>query len=87
MSRVELVLLNGATRALDLPVGTSSMVNALSRLDDWVETSDGGWVQKRHIVEVRLAGGREEAGTAVEYEALDAAASAIVEDGSHEPGS
>ncbi len=87
LSRVELVLVNGATRTLELPPGTGSMANALARLDDWVQTSDGGWVQKRHIVEVRAAGAAEEAGTRVEYEALDAAASAIVDGGTEEPAS
>jgi hypothetical protein len=53
VSRVELLLLNGERRALDLPGGSGTVANALSRLDDWIQTSDGGWVQKSFIVEVR----------------------------------
>jgi len=54
------------------------MTNALSRLDDWIETADGGWVQKSHVVEVRTARGDETAGAATECEALDSAAETIV---------
>lgn len=53
MRRVELLLLNGERRTLDLPGGSGTIANALARLDDWIETSDGGWVQKSFIVEVR----------------------------------
>ena len=77
MTRVELVLVNGAVRAFDLPAGTSSIANALSRLDDWIETADGGWVQKSHVVEVRTTDAAATAGAELEYEALDAAAGTI----------
>jgi hypothetical protein len=29
------------------------VANAIDRLDDWIATTDGGWVHKAHIVEVR----------------------------------
>ena len=58
MSSLELVLVNGARCIIDLPVGSGTMANALARLDDWIQTADGGWVQKRHIVEVRPLGER-----------------------------
>jgi hypothetical protein len=50
---VEVVLVNGERRIIPLPRYTGSMANALARLDDWIKTEDGGWVQKRFIVEVR----------------------------------
>jgi hypothetical protein len=52
---LELVLVSGERRRLELPSHSGDVANALSRLDDWILTSDGGWVQKRFIVEVRLA--------------------------------
>jgi hypothetical protein len=54
--RVRLLLLNGERRTLDLPSGSGTVANALARLDDWIETADGGWVQKSFIVEVRPEG-------------------------------
>lgn len=80
MTRVELVLVNGAKRIFDLPAGTSSVANALARLDDWIQTVDAGWVQKRHIVEVRPVAVSDASDAGVEYEALDAAAAAMTED-------
>jgi hypothetical protein len=77
VASLELVLLNGARRMIDLPEASGTIANALARLDDWIQTADGGWVQKRHIVEVRLAGAEPPdaaAGTNAEYAALDAAA-------------
>jgi hypothetical protein len=59
---LELVLANGQRRRLELRSHTDSVANALDRLEPWVETADGGWVQKNHIVEVRVlnaAPGRE----------------------------
>jgi hypothetical protein len=53
VASLELVLVNGARCIVDLPTGSGTMANALARLDDWIQTADGGWVQKRHIVEVR----------------------------------
>jgi hypothetical protein len=79
--RVELVLLNGERRALDLPSGSGTVANALARLDDWIHTLDGGWVQKSFIVEVRVESPAEKrkAGSVGEYEALDAAAGELAE--------
>jgi hypothetical protein len=51
--RLELVLVNGEHRSLTLPEHTGSIGNALARFDDWIQTDDGGWVQKSFIVEVR----------------------------------
>ncbi len=47
------VLLNGERRRLELPAHTGSVANAIDRLDDWIATADGGWVNKQHIIEVR----------------------------------
>jgi hypothetical protein len=52
---VELVLINGERRVFVLSGHTGSVVAVLDRLDDWVQVADGGWVQKTHIVEVRIA--------------------------------
>jgi hypothetical protein len=49
------VLVNGERRRLVLPSRTGTVANALDRLDQWILTEDGGWVQKRFIVEVRPA--------------------------------
>ena len=58
-----MVLVNGERRHVALPGHTGSIANVLARLDDWIETEDGGWVQKSFIVEVRARG---EAGTSEE---------------------
>jgi hypothetical protein len=52
----ELVLTNGERRPVTLPAHTGSIGNVLSRLDDWIKTDDGGWVQKSFVLEVRLMG-------------------------------
>jgi hypothetical protein len=77
VATLELVLMNGARRIIEVPAGSGTMANALARLDDWIQTVDGGWVQKSHIVEVRPAdakAGEAAAGTDTEYSALSAAA-------------
>jgi hypothetical protein len=77
--RVELVLVSGERRVLTLTSHSGSVGNYLSRLDDWVETQ-GGWVQKAHIVEVRLlpkAGERAE--SAEEFRQLSDAAGRLAE--------
>lgn len=51
--KLELVLVNGERRSLTLPGHSGSIGNALARFDDWIQTDDGGWVQKSFIVEVR----------------------------------
>jgi hypothetical protein len=55
MTRAQLILLSGDQRSVALPDHTGSIANALGRLDDWIETEDGAWVQKSFIVEVRAA--------------------------------
>jgi hypothetical protein len=56
MSEVEVVLVTGERRRVRLAGPTVSFAHALDRLDEWVETEDGGWVQKKFIVEVQLVG-------------------------------
>ena len=51
---LELVLINGERRKVAMPSHTGVLANALDRLDTWIETDDGGWVQKSHVVEVRV---------------------------------
>jgi hypothetical protein len=53
MGVLELVLINGERRRVALPSHTGVVANALDRLDTWIETDDGSWVQKSHVVEVR----------------------------------
>lgn len=61
---LELVLVNGERRSLTLPGHTGSIGNLLARFDDWIQTDDGGWVQKSFIVEVRGEGAADPAGDA-----------------------
>jgi hypothetical protein len=56
------VLVNGERRSLELPAHTGTVANALDRLDEWIATADGGWVNKQHIVEVRPFSPGEHAG-------------------------
>jgi hypothetical protein len=53
MAALELVLINGERRRVTLPSHTGLVANALDRLDTWIETDDGTWVQKNHVIEVR----------------------------------
>jgi hypothetical protein len=79
VDRVEVVLVSGERRLLTLTSHSGSVGNYLSRLDDWVETH-GGWVQKCHIVEVRLlpaAGEHRE--SAEELRQLSSAAGQLAE--------
>jgi hypothetical protein len=72
---LELVLVSGEHRRLDLPSHSGELANALDRLDNWIETADGGWVQKQFIVEVRLVDqGEAHTGSDEELADLDAAA-------------
>jgi hypothetical protein len=72
---LELVLVGGERRRLDLPSHSGELANALDRLDNWIETADGGWVQKQHIVEVRLVDQDDaQTGSTEELSDLDAAA-------------
>jgi hypothetical protein len=52
-TRFELLLVNGERRSVTLPGHTGSVGNVFARLDDWIETEDGGWVQKSFVVEAR----------------------------------
>jgi hypothetical protein len=52
----EVVLVNGERRRVALPSHTGLVANALDRLDPWIKTTDGGWVQKSFVVEVRDLG-------------------------------
>ena len=54
--------MNGERRRVELPAHTGTVANALDRLDEWIATLDGGWVNKNHIVEVRPASPEEEEG-------------------------
>jgi hypothetical protein len=74
--RLEALLTSGERRVLSVPGSTSSIGNVLGRLDDWIETEDGGWIQKRFIVEVRLRGSDddESRSSTDEYGQLDDAA-------------
>ena len=78
---LQLVLVNGESRKIRLPGHSGSVANALARLDDWIQTDDGGWVQKRFIVEVRAS--EQEPGVPTgsdeEFERLDDAAGSLLE--------
>lgn len=53
---VELLLVSGEKRRIELPSHSGSLVAALDRLQPWIATLDGTWVQKRYVVEVRALG-------------------------------
>jgi len=80
---VEVVLVGGERRMVSLPGHTGSVANALARLDDWIATDDGSWVQKSFIVEVRgIERGRDHSrGSAVELERLSDAAETLADQG------
>jgi hypothetical protein len=78
---LEVVLVSGERRTVSLPVPAGSLANALARLDDWIPTDDGGWVQKSFIVEVRrvdqaLADSGE---SAKDFESLSKAAGTLAD--------
>jgi hypothetical protein len=52
--RIEFLLLNGDVRSMTLGSHTGSIGNALDRLQDWIETDGGTWIQKRYIVEATV---------------------------------
>lgn len=82
---LELVLVGGERRRLDLPSHSGELANALDRLDNWIETADGGWVQKQHILEVRLVDQDDaQTGSTEELSDLDAAAGRLA-DQTHPP--
>ena len=78
---LELVLVNGERRTVRMPGHTDSIANALDRLDGWIATVDGGWVQKSFIVEVRHLdrGQRVPARSAEEFERLSGAAGTLAD--------
>ncbi len=66
-----------------MPGYTGSLANALARLDDWIATDDGSWVQKSFIVEVRTVERERDlpSGSAVEFERLSDAAKTLTDQG------
>ncbi|MDQ4027358.1 MAG: hypothetical protein M3214_04805 [Actinomycetota bacterium] len=80
---VEVVLVGGERRTVSLPGHMGSLANALSRLEDWIPTEDGGWVQKSFIVEVRGVRRERDAprGSTVEFERLSDAAGTLTDQG------
>ncbi|HEX2112370.1 MAG TPA: hypothetical protein VHF67_12550 [Gaiellaceae bacterium] len=80
---LEVVLVSGERRTVSLPVPAGSLANALARLDDWIPTDDGGWVQKSFIVEVRRVERDRDMprGSAVEFERLSDAAETLMDQG------
>jgi hypothetical protein len=74
VDQLQALLVNGERRRLELPAHTGTLGNALARLDDWVETADGGWVNKHHIVEVRpLPPSGKQGASVIQNEAGEAA--------------
>ena len=47
-------LLDGEVRHVSVGTHSGSVGNALDRLQDWIETDDGTWIQKRFIVEATV---------------------------------
>ena len=78
---VEVVLVNGERRTIVLPGHTGSVTNVLARLDDWIATEDGGWVQKWFIVEVRAVDRKANVprGSSEEFERLTDAAGTLAD--------
>jgi hypothetical protein len=74
--RLEFVLVSGERRTVSVAGQMPSIATVLERLDDWIETDDGTWVQKRFVVEVRLeeSASAPRAGSDLEDERLDQAA-------------
>jgi hypothetical protein len=80
-SMFELVLVNGERRRVAMPSHTGMVANALDRLDTWIKTEDGGWVQKSHVVEVRALDERRGGtrGSAEEFSELSDAAGRLAD--------
>ncbi|MBM3679707.1 MAG: hypothetical protein FJW96_17815 [Actinobacteria bacterium] len=55
--RLRVRLLTGDVHHLALGTRTGSIGNALDRLEDWIETEEGSWIQKRWIVEASVVRG------------------------------
>jgi hypothetical protein len=77
----EVVLVNGEHRTVALPSHTGLVANALDRLEPWIETTDGGWVQKSFVVEVRDLGERTDGprGSEEEFGQLSEAAGKLAD--------
>jgi hypothetical protein len=76
---LELVLVGGERRRVDLPSHSGEVANALDRLDNWIAT-DGGWVQKQFIVEVRMVDTQPDvAGNDEEFAGLACAADELAD--------
>jgi hypothetical protein len=56
-TRLEVVLVSGERRIVEIPVHAGSIATALDRLEDWIRTVDGTWLQKHHVVEARPVAG------------------------------
>jgi hypothetical protein len=76
---LEVVLVTGQRRRVTLPGPTDTVANALDRLDVWVATDDGGWVQKSSIVEVRPYQEPATSGGDIEYQQLTDAAGKLAD--------
>ena len=78
---LELVLVNGERRRVALPSHTGQVANALDRLDPWIRTEDGGWVQKSFVVEARVVEGGPEPprGSQEEFSELSDAAGQLAD--------
>ena len=76
---IELVLVNGERRRVSLPSHTGLVANALDRLDNWIQTEDGGWVQKSFVVEVRVVGEGRAGGSTEEFSELADAAGQLAD--------
>ena len=78
---LDVVLVTGERRKIRLQGHSGSVANALARLDDWIETEDGGWIQKSFIVEVRATGEDPgvPAGSDEEFERLGDAAGSLAD--------
>jgi hypothetical protein len=85
MTRAQLILVNGEERSIALPDHTGSIANALGRLDDWIKTEDGPWVQKSSVVEVRAADRDSADGSSYDLERLGDAAASLADQASGPP--
>ena len=77
---LELVLVGGERRRLELPSHSGEVANALDRLDNWIQTN-GGWVQKQFIVEVRIVAEADTAGSSQEFDGLADAGGQLTDHG------
>ena len=69
-------LVTGDARRIDLATRTGTVGHALDRLEPWIPTADGGWIQTRHIVELRPVASSDPPGERV-FDELRAAAGTL----------